>query len=528
MRRPPSSRGIPLRQPSETPRTPQTVVLLVVLLGYRTGWTRIGRVLPPPAIALALGALVGAALRVASPAAAANLRFDPAFFFFALLPPIVFNAGFGLKKRAFFANFAAIVAFALAGTALSALALGAGTYGALVAGWIDPRHVGALPLIRCLMYGTLLSATDTVSTLTVFRAVGVPPLLHNLVFGESVLNDAASVVLYETLRGGYHHVRGEEEGHVAWALARALVQNSVLSVVVGLAVSLALARTLKQMAPSRAATGAAEASVLDVAVVAVGSYLSYLAAVGLGLSGIVAVFTSGIVHSHYSWHSLAPAARASLPLFVEPLAVMAETFTFVYMGLQVAVGELRYDAGLLLTAVPLCVAARVLNIVPLAWLLGRLGGPGGRPLARIPGRVQAMQVLAGIRGSMAYALVINMPRTNEGLDDVAGNPYLEASTLLVIWVTTVLGGGLTAPAVRALRLDGAEPSGPPDPEWEAPGRAAEPGGDGGAREALLGGGGGGEGPWSTRTLWRNVDDRFMKPIFGGSGGAGRRGGEGEG
>ena len=49
--------------------------------------------------------------------------------------------------------------------------------------------------------GALISATDPVATLSVFAAVDVPPLLFNLVFGESVLNDAVAIVLFRTLVG---------------------------------------------------------------------------------------------------------------------------------------------------------------------------------------------------------------------------------------------------------------------------------------------------------------------------------------
>ena len=51
--------------------------------------------------------------------------------------------------------------------------------------------------------GALISATDPVATLAVFSELDVPPLLYNLVFGESVLNDAVAVVLFSTLSEFY-------------------------------------------------------------------------------------------------------------------------------------------------------------------------------------------------------------------------------------------------------------------------------------------------------------------------------------
>ena len=56
----------------------------------------------------------------------------------------------------------------------------------------------------CVMYaGALISATDPVATLSIFSDMDVPPVLYNLVFGESVLNDATAIVLFRTLEEFY-------------------------------------------------------------------------------------------------------------------------------------------------------------------------------------------------------------------------------------------------------------------------------------------------------------------------------------
>lgn len=54
-----------------------------------------------------------------------------------------------------------------------------------------------LTLIECLIFGSTLSATDPVTILSIFNSYKVDPKLYSIIFGESLINDAVSIVLYE-------------------------------------------------------------------------------------------------------------------------------------------------------------------------------------------------------------------------------------------------------------------------------------------------------------------------------------------
>ncbi len=88
-------------------------------------------------------------------------------------------------------------------TVISSFVFGLSTFALVEIGIISSKHLGSNPLLECLLYGTLISSTDPVATLSVFADVSAPPLLYNLVFGESVLNDAVAVVLFRTLAQFY-------------------------------------------------------------------------------------------------------------------------------------------------------------------------------------------------------------------------------------------------------------------------------------------------------------------------------------
>ncbi|KAI5635735.1 sodium/hydrogen exchanger family domain-containing protein [Phthorimaea operculella] len=158
--------------------------------------------------------------------------FDPEIFFNIILPPIIFHAGYCLKRKYFFRNLGAILTFAMVGTALSALVIGAIMYGcvqlmpASLASsftFLDTLYFGALisptdPLtilaifsqLKCdhvaslassftfldtLYFGALISPTDPLTILAIFSQLKVDVNLYAMIFGESVLNDAVALVL---------------------------------------------------------------------------------------------------------------------------------------------------------------------------------------------------------------------------------------------------------------------------------------------------------------------------------------------
>ncbi|XP_068056885.1 sodium/hydrogen exchanger 9 isoform X5 [Anomalospiza imberbis] len=90
-----------------------------------------------------------------------QMTFDPSIFFNILLPPIIFHAGYSLKKRHFFRNLGSILTYAFLGTAISCIVIGLIMYGFVKA----MVHIGQLKqwefhFTDCLFFGSLMSATD--------------------------------------------------------------------------------------------------------------------------------------------------------------------------------------------------------------------------------------------------------------------------------------------------------------------------------------------------------------------------------
>jgi sodium/hydrogen exchanger 8 len=154
--------------------------------------------LPEVGVIILTGIVVGLAITLLKAAGidkTANTglnTFSPTLFFVGLLPPIIFNGGFHLKRLLFFINIVPIMTFAIGGTLLSAAIIAGGLKAAISWGLVGgatagPHHaLSGVTWAECWAFGALISATDPVSTLVLFAELRVEPHLFYLVFGESV------------------------------------------------------------------------------------------------------------------------------------------------------------------------------------------------------------------------------------------------------------------------------------------------------------------------------------------------------
>ncbi|KAL6040413.1 hypothetical protein STEG23_015194, partial [Scotinomys teguina] len=124
-----------------------------------------------------------------------KVTFDPEVFFNILLPPIIFYAGYSLKRRHFFRNLGSILAYAFLGTAISCFVIGSIMYGCVTLMKVTGQLAGDFYFTDCLLFGAIVSATDPVTVLAIFHELQVDVELYALLFGESVLNDAVAIVL---------------------------------------------------------------------------------------------------------------------------------------------------------------------------------------------------------------------------------------------------------------------------------------------------------------------------------------------
>lgn len=149
---------------------------------------RLSSVVPESCLLIVVGLLLGGLIRVIGENPPV---LDSQLFFFCLLPPIILDAGYFLPIRPFTENAGTILTFAVVGTLWNSFFVGAGLYGVCR---LEGGRLASVDLLSCLLFGSIVSAVDPVAVLAVFEEIHINELLHILVFGESLLNDAVTVV----------------------------------------------------------------------------------------------------------------------------------------------------------------------------------------------------------------------------------------------------------------------------------------------------------------------------------------------
>ncbi|XP_047958974.1 sodium/hydrogen exchanger 2-like [Salvia hispanica] len=453
--------------------------------------------------------------------------FSEDLFFIYLLPPIIFNAGFQVKKKQFFRNFATIMMFGAIGTLVSFTIISLGAIAT-----IGEMDLG-LDIGDYLAIGAIFAATDSVCTLQVL-CQDETPLLYSLVFGEGVVNDATSVVLFNAIQD-FDLTRINST--IALQLIGNFIYLFISSTVLGVFLGLLSAYIIKKLYFGRHSTDR------EVAIMMLMAYLSYMSAELFYLSGILTVFFCGIVMSHYTWHNVTQNSRVTTKHTFATMSFVAETFIFLYVGIdtldiekwRVVSDSPRTSVKVSAIILGLILVGRAAFVFPLSYLSNFKKSER----EKIGFHQQITIWWAGLmRGAVSMALAYNQ-FTREGHTQLRGNAIMITSTITVVLFSTVVCGLITKPLVRFLmpsskdlsRLMSSEPGTPKS--FTVPLLASQDsdselfnttghvtGADGVQQPAVRPSGLRMLLTTPTRTVhyyWRKFDDAFMRPVFGGRG-----------
>ncbi|KAH7444789.1 hypothetical protein KP509_02G091800 [Ceratopteris richardii] len=415
-----------------------TIQIIMLVLTFITGHLLRRKkimVIHEASAALILGVLAGLVVRASGEKGGFKdwMNFNNEFFFYFLLPPIIFESGWSLNLKPFFGNFGAICTFAFAGTLISTFGIGILMYLFGLFKWTY-----SMPFLVCLSFGALISATDPVTVLSIFHELGTDADLYAYVFGESVLNDAVAIVMYKTVLS---FISGTVSNRGVLQAVSFFFITFVGSFSIG-----ALAGVLSALLFKYGGFQDKRLGIIESCLVVLFPYLAYNVADALELSGIVSILFAGITMKYYTAPNLSSQAQKITTSFFQMLSKLSETFVFIYIGLGTFLDKQSWNRfGFTFFTIVSILIARTLNVYPMSALINRFR-PESRKIHR---NQQHALCFSGLRGAMAFALA------RQSVTDLpSGHGYvLLTATLLTIFFSVLLIGGMTSYALKLLRIE---------------------------------------------------------------------------
>jgi Na+/H+ antiporter len=405
----------------------ETFEVTLVLLGTAVAlhWLAARLRLPPSATLL-----VGGGALAFIPGLPA-IRLDPELTLVLFLPPLLMDGAYHTAFGRFRRHLLGILSLAIGAVLFTTLVVGVVTH------WLVPQ----LPWAACFALGAIVSPPDAIAARAVLERVELPRLLK----GESLLNDATGLVLFRfavaaTLTGAFD--AGAAIGSFAFL--------AVGGVAVGLAVGHVWLFVLRRLTD-------------DSLLVATGTLLcwaAYLAGEAVGVSGVIATVTAGIVFGWFQ-HVVMPAkVRLQGVGFWRTMIFALEAMVFILMGFSLrSVLDRVGGVDEVLTTLALPAGGVVLAVIAarFAWVFGvdiLLSGfrrAGARPLGW---RHASVLSWAGMRGVVTLAVALTLPQAMPGRD------LMLVAAFAVIGVTVIAQGTSLGSIIRLVRPVDADPPAP--------------------------------------------------------------------
>ncbi|KAL2164366.1 hypothetical protein VTH06DRAFT_3582 [Thermothelomyces fergusii] len=418
------------------------ILLVLLIVAFCTSYTMQQRkitAIHETVISIFGGMTVGLMLRVSGFDSIRDLvNFNYQYFFNLLLPPIILSSGYELHQANFFRNIGTILTFAFAGTFISAVGIGVlvWLYTAISLEGLDVSFVDAISV------GATLSATDPVTILAIFNTFKVDPKLYTIIFGESILNDAVAIVIFESAQSAA--TKGGGIGiwsalHGIWYFLSEFFGSLSIGALVGVLTALGLKYTYVRRYPN-----------IESSLVVLIAYATYFFAQAIGMSGIVALLFCGITLKHYAYFNMSRRTQLTTKYFFQVTAQLSENFIFIYLGLALFTEKnLVYQPLLIIVTVLAVCAARWLAVFPLSrainWFIRYRARRQGREVAdELPYSYQMMLFWAGLRGAVGVAL--------SALFTAKETQALQATVLVVVVLTVIIFGGTTARMLEILGI----------------------------------------------------------------------------
>ncbi|XP_045107758.1 Na(+)/H(+) exchanger protein 2-like isoform X1 [Portunus trituberculatus] len=391
---------------------------------------KISHVFPESCMLIVLGVVIGVLLIYTQAATVSPLTAD--VFFLYLLPPIILDAGYFMPNRLFFDNLFTILVFAVVGTIWNALTIGITMYAISLTGLFGVN----IPMLHMFLFSSLISAVDPVAVLAVFEEIQVEEVLYILVFGESLLNDGVTVVLYHLFEGfselGEENIMAVDIASGVASFLLVALGGTAIGIIWGFLTAFVTRLTR-------------EVRVIEPIFVFVMSYLAYLNAEIFHLSGILSITFCGITMKNYVEQNISTKSHTTIKYAMKMLASSSETVIFMFLGVSTIQSTHDWNTWFVILTILFCSVYRIFGVVIFSAVCNRFR------VKKIGFVDKFVMSYGGLRGAVAFALVITI-----NIDHIPLQPMFLTATIAMVYFTVFVQGITIKPLVQLLGVKKSE------------------------------------------------------------------------
>jgi CPA1 family monovalent cation:H+ antiporter len=403
----------------------QVIIVLVVLLGIAMFMTGVSRKihLPYTILLVIVGIILGRVAETWPPLAIlTNFRLGPEVMLFVFLPALIFESGYSIDTRQLHQDLPPILVLAIPGMLMSTFIVGLGVW------WLLD-----IKLIVALVFGALISATDPVAVVALFKELGAPKRLNVLVEGESLLNDATAIVAFSILLGiavAGGGIDWGDSGGIIFEFLRVFIGGVIVGSLLGFAVCEVLHRMHSDLPV-----------ILTTSIVV--AYASFvLSEHVLHVSGVMSVVGSAIALKRFSILRFGQDATHAIHSSWEVIVLSLNSLLFLLVGMSVKFENVPAMIGATLLVVILILGARyisVYNLLPIATRIFHL--------PHVSKADKHIMWWGGLKGGLAIAVVLSIP------DSLPEKQFLFDLTIGVVMFTLLVSAPTIRPLMERLGLN---------------------------------------------------------------------------